>query len=161
MNTDAHRPGALTRETVRELIHRALAALGPWNEPDALLRLLSPRGLVLHLPCRDLRGPEAVRAWAHEFVRTRELRCGAVGEPEIRLTSPLHADAACDIGWTVTPRDGGAPTATRAARVELSTVVTGSGPVIRTCAVLPVPPPRLADDAVPEAGGKPTTHPSV
>ncbi|KAB8169653.1 hypothetical protein FH609_004935 [Streptomyces sp. 3MP-14] len=161
MNTDPRRPGALTRQAVDELIDRALAALAPWNEPDALLRLLSRRGLVVHLPHRDLRGPGAVRAWAHEFVRTRELRCRPIGAPEITLTSPLHAGVLLDVGWAVTPRGGRAPEAERHARVELSLVLDGDRPVIRTCAVHPVTKPRAVEDAAPGAGEKPTTHTSL
>lgn len=141
MNTTPRRPGALTRQAVQELVRRGLAPLDPWDEPDALLRLLSPRGLVVHLPDRDLRGPAAVRAWANEFVRTRELRCQPVGAPRITLTSPVHADVVLDVRWTLAPRGERARTTTDSAQVELSTVLAGDRPVIRTCAVHPFPSP--------------------
>ncbi|GAB2913388.1 nuclear transport factor 2 family protein [Streptomyces mayteni] len=133
--------GVLTQEAVHRLVTRMVTAAGR-HDVEAMVSCLASHGLVLSLPGRVLRGPGEVGDWYRGLTRRHRLRCRLTSPPEIRLTSPLHAECRADLTLSSHRRGrpgpadrGGRP---HALRLTLSTVLQRGGPRIRTCDVEPL-----------------------
>ncbi|TDC22262.1 hypothetical protein E1265_16130 [Streptomyces sp. 8K308] len=142
----------LTRDAVHELVDRVVAAAGR-HDVEAVVSCLTSRGLVLSLPGRVLRGPREVGDWYRGLTRRHSLRCRLVSPPEVRLTSPLHAECRADVALSSHRRGRAGATDSaprpRTLRLFLSTVLQQGGARIRTCAMEPLPGSVAASGTAP------------
>lgn len=91
--------GVLDEQDVHQLVRAWCRARDRGAGAAELSRYLALDGLVVHLPQVTLRGVEEFQAW---YVRTRT-RFGReshrVERVDVRLTSPLHAEATVRLRW--------------------------------------------------------------
>ncbi|WP_433269165.1 YybH family protein [Actinosynnema sp. CS-041913] len=133
---DVDRP--ITEAAVRGLVQDWFAALDRHDDVEALLNLLAPTGLVLHLPQATVRSHDDFRSWYQGMVATYFDEVHEVLDLRVQATSPLHAEVALKVNWQ--SRMWAPPSANSVwvgvdTAEHWSVVLRDGRPRIRTCTV--------------------------